>query len=91
MTKWTIKFTRHAEKAILKLDKQIAKRILDYMEKRVACLDDPKTIGKSLVGNKAGLWRYRVGDYRIICNIEDESLTVLVLHVGHRRSVYDEV
>lgn len=58
------------------------------MNERVALLEDPRTIGDSLKGTLGGLWKYRVGDYRIICDIRDESVTVLVMRIGHRRKVY---
>lgn len=70
-----------------KLDKQVAARILDALDE-IAKLDDPRSKGKVLAGNLAGLWRYRVGDYRILCNIEDGKLVVLVVDVAHRREVY---
>lgn len=62
-------------------------RILDELDE-IAALDDSRSRGKALVGNLAGLWRYRVDDYRIICNIEDEVLVILVIDVAHRREVY---
>ena len=70
-----------------KLDKTAAKRITSKL-RQVSQLDDPRSIGKALVGNFAGLWRYRVGDYRIICDIEDEILLVLVVDVAHRNKIY---
>ena len=70
-----------------KLDKTAAKRITSKL-RQVSQLDDPRSIGKALVGNFAGLWRYRVGDYRIICDIEDEILLVLVVDVAHRSKIY---
>lgn len=71
-----------------KLDKQTARRIVDYMDERVAVLDDPRNIGKILSGPLGGLWRYRVGDCRVICDIQDEVLRVLVVNIGNRREVY---
>lgn len=70
-----------------KLDKQVAKRITAKL-REISQLDDPRSMGKGLTGNLAGLWRYRVGDYRIICDIEDGVLLILVVDVAHRREVY---
>lgn len=86
---WTINFSEVALKQLKSLDKQIAKRVIDYLEKRISTAKDPKQQGKALVYNKAGLWRYRVGDYRIICQINDEIITILVLEIGHRKDIYD--
>lgn len=86
---WIIKFTESSSRQLKKLDKQTALRILDFMEERVASLTDPRSIGKHLKGPKLGeYWRYRVGDVRVICNISDGQMTVLVIEVGHRREVY---
>jgi mRNA interferase RelE/StbE len=84
----TIDYTDTAKGQLRKFDKQIAKRILDYMDERVSVLDDPRSLGKALAGPLGGLWRYRVGDYRVICDIQDGALCVLVLQVGNRREVY---
>ena len=72
-----------------KLDHPMARRILKFLRERVAQLDDPRSIGEALHGSKLGdLWKYRVGDYRIICSIEHKQLLILVLRVGSRRDVY---
>lgn len=76
------------QKDIRKLDQRIQKKIKDYLEKKISILDDPRILGKSLQGNLSGLWRYRVGDYRIICEIRDEELIVLVVAIGHRSKIY---
>ncbi len=70
-----------------KLDRQVAKRITAKL-REISRLEDPRSIGKSLTGNRAGLWRYRVGDYRIVADIEDDVLVVLVVDVAHRSRVY---
>lgn len=80
-------FSDVAEKQITKLDKPIQKRIFDYMAD-VAKLENPRSRGKMLVGNLLGMWRYRVGDYRILCKIKDKELIINVVEVGHRREVY---
>ena len=85
---WTIEFDKYSLKQLKKLDKPIAKRIVDYMEE-VSRLDDPTSRGKGLTDNFAGLWRYRVGDYRVICDIQKEIVTVFVIEVGHRSEIYD--
>jgi mRNA interferase RelE/StbE len=86
---WIIKYTESSIKQLKKLDKQTALRVLDYMDERVAVLDDPRGLGKNLKGPKIGeYWRYRVGDIRVICNIVDGQMMVLVIEVGNRREVY---
>ena len=86
---WIIKYTESASKQLKKLDKQIALRVLDYMDERVAILSDPRELGKGLKGPKIGeYWRYRVGDIRVICNIVDGQMLVLVIEIGNRREVY---
>jgi mRNA interferase RelE/StbE len=86
---WIINYTESALRQLKKLDRPTALRILDYMNERVALADDPRTLGKSLVGPKLGAyWHYRVGDVRVICNIQDGELCVLVVEIGHRKQVY---
>lgn len=84
---WTIEVSEKAVRALRKMDKQVARRIRDELAE-IAKLEDPRSRGKALVGNLAGLWRYRVGDYRIVCDIEDGVLVILVVDVAHRREVY---
>lgn len=85
----TVAYTVLALKQLKKMDKQVSKRILDYMDE-VAKLDNPRERGKMLVGNLIGFWRYRVGDYRVLCKIKDNELVITVVDVGHRREVYDK-
>lgn len=86
---WQIEFEDAALKELAKLDRQVAQRILTFLRERVAVLDDPRSIGEALRGSSLGeFWKYRVGDYRIIANIEDGALRILVLKVGNRREVY---
>ena len=86
---WKIEFIPQAERDLAKLDKQAARRILRFLSERIAGSQNPRSMGMSLKGDKfQGLWRYRVGDYRIIVRIEDEVLRVLVVEVGHRREIY---
>lgn len=65
------------------------RRILSYLEERIAQAENPRDFGEGLTSSFAGLWRYRVGDYRIVCRIEDDRLVVFVVRIGHRRDVYD--
>ena len=85
---WTIEFDDKARKELRKLDKPIQKEILKYLREKIATTESPKQYGKALSSNLAGLWRYRVRDYRIICNIEDDRLTVLVVRLAHRKEIY---
>jgi len=85
---WTVEFQLSAQKQFRQLDRPIQQRIRDYFRKRVLAAEDPRQLGKALTGDKGGLWRYRIGDYRAICKIEGERLAVLVLEIGHRRQIY---
>jgi mRNA interferase RelE/StbE len=85
---WRIEVTRTAEKQITKLDRPAQKSIQRFLRERLVAAEDPRRWGKPLHGEKSGLWRYRVGDYRLICDIQDEKITVLILEVGHRKNVY---
>ncbi len=85
---WTVEFDDRAAKDLRKLDKQAQRDILRYLRERISTDEDPRRFGRPLSGNFAGLWRYRIRDYRLICNIEDDRLVVLVLHAGHRKNVY---
>jgi mRNA interferase RelE/StbE len=86
---WIIKYTSAASKQLKKLDKSVALRLLDFMDQRVASAEDPRTLGKSLKGPKLGeYWRYRVGEYRIICNIQDGQVCILVIEIGNRQDIY---
>ena len=84
---WRIDFTKNADKTMRKLDGGVALRVLDELEE-IAELEDPRSRGEALTGNLAGVWRYRVGDYRILCDINDGELVILVVEVAHRREVY---
>ena len=84
---WTIEFGPRARRALKKLDRRAAGRIAAFAESLEA-RDDPRSTGKALAGELAGFWRYRVGDYRLICRIEDDRLVILVLEAGHRREIY---
>jgi mRNA interferase RelE/StbE len=81
---WRIEITRTAEKQIQKLNRAAQESIIQFLRERVQASANPRQWGKPLHGDKGGLWRYRVGDYRLICDIQDERITVLVVRVGHR-------
>ena len=85
---WVVELSDTAARAIERLDRSAARRILAFLRDRVATAEDPRRIGRSLVGTRRGLWRYRVGDHRLICEIQDNRTVVLVVTVGHRREVY---
>lgn len=85
---WQIKFTEKAENSFSKLDKAVQKRVVKKL-KEISKHENPKDTGKALTGNLTGLWRYRVGDYRIICSIEQTEIVILVVDVNHRRQVYN--
>lgn len=85
---WRIELSGDARKQLQKLGRTEAKRIVQFLHQRVEPLDDPRQLGKALKGPLSELWRYRVGDYRLICELRDEALLVLVLRVGHRNRVY---
>ena len=86
---WTIVYSEPAKKSLAKMDVQLRSRLTEFLRERVAKLENPRSLGQALQGSKFGeYWRYRVGDYRIICEIQDKKLIVLVLRVGHRREVY---
>jgi mRNA interferase RelE/StbE len=85
---WRIEFTHTAEKQIVRLDRQAQASVISYLRQRVQPSENPRQFGKALHGDKQGLWRYRVGKHRIICGIQDEKLTVLVLAVAPRKEVY---
>lgn len=84
-----VEYTATVLRQLRKLDRQVARRIVDYLDE-VAGLDDPRSRGKGLVGDRVGIWRYRVGDYRVLCEIRDAELVIVALTVGHRRAAYDD-
>ncbi len=86
---WRIELSDSATKQLRKLDPQVAKRILTYLRDRIARLDDPRSIGEALRGKMLGdFWKYRVGDWRIIADIEDGVMRITVIRLGNRREVY---
>lgn len=87
--KYKVIFTDKANKQLNKIDKHIASLIIGWIEKNLDGTENPRQHGKGLTGNKAEEWRYRIGDYRIICDIQDEEIIILVLEIGHRRNIYE--
>jgi mRNA interferase RelE/StbE len=86
---WTIELTDDAARQLGKMGRVEARRIREYLRDRVAALENPRLLGRPLTGNKHGhLWRYRVGDYRILCELRDRTLVVLVVDIGHRSEIY---
>ena len=85
---WRVEFDRAAARELRKLGAQAHRDILGYLRERIAGPDDPRRFGHSLSGDLKGLWRYRIGDYRIVASIEDGRFVVLVVTVGHRREIY---
>lgn len=86
---WIVEFDPDAIKDLKKLDRQVQKRIIDFLRNRLAPMDDPRNLGEALAGSALGnYWKYRVGDWRIICDIQDQRILVRVLRVGNRREVY---
>jgi mRNA interferase RelE/StbE len=86
---WKIELSERANRELADLDPQHSRRILNFLTQRIAKRENPRSLGKALQGAAFGeLWRYRVGDFRIICQIKDEVLVVLVIRIGHRREIY---
>jgi mRNA interferase RelE/StbE len=86
---WKIEFEPAAQKELGKLDRPVARRVMKFLYQRVGKLDDPRRIGERLQGTLGEFWKYRVGDYRLICSLEDDRFVILVLRIGHRREVYN--
>jgi mRNA interferase RelE/StbE len=87
---WMVEFDDRARRELRKLDANTQKSILRYLRERIAGSEDPRRFGKPLRHNLAGLWRYRVDDYRLICRLEDGRVVIVVLQVGYRRDVYED-
>lgn len=86
---WQIELSEVARKQFVKLDPSIGKRLVKFLRERIATLDDPRSVGKPLLGALlGGYWRYRLGDYRLVCDIQDGKVCILVLEVGNRKEIY---
>lgn len=89
--KYKIVFTERAKKQLKKIDKHTVALIIGWLEKNIEGCENPRIHGKGLTANRLGEWRYRIGDYRVICEIRDEEIVILVLEVGHRRNIYKDL
>ncbi len=87
---YRVEFTKSAIKDLKKLDKQTASLILGWVRKNLEGCENQRAHGKALTANKSGQWRYRVGDYRLLCEIEDKKIRIFVLNVGHRGEIYKQ-
>lgn len=85
---YSLATTAKFDKQVKRLDKTNQRQITDYLLKNVNGSDDPRAFGKALTGNLKGLWHYRIGDYRVICNIQDQKCIVLALETAHRKDIY---
>ena len=85
---WRLEFSKRADKQLAKMDAGTRRIIVSWLLKNVDGCADPRARGKGLVGDRSGEWRYRIGDYRVLCEIRDEDLVVLAIEIGHRREVY---
>ena len=87
--KYNVVFTEGAKKQLKKLDRHIASLIIGWIERNLQYCENPRIHGKGLTSNRSGQWRYRIGDYRLICEIQDENIIILVLEIGHKKSIYE--
>lgn len=87
--KWQVVLSKEAMKQLKKMDKHTAALLTGWMRKNLEGCEDPRLHGKALTANRVGQWRYRVGDYRILAELQDERIVILVISVGHRREIYD--
>ena len=90
MKQYKVVFSDKAKKDLKKLDRHIQALIIGWIEKNLQYCENPRIHGKGLTSNKSGEWRYRIGDYRIICEIKDKEIIILLLNIGHRREIYDK-
>lgn len=87
--KYKVEYTEQAVKQLKKLDKHTAALIYGWIDKNLVDCENPRLHGKGLTASRSGQWRYRIGDYRLIAEIQDEKITILLLNIGHRREIYD--
>ncbi|MBR5485989.1 MAG: type II toxin-antitoxin system RelE/ParE family toxin [Oscillospiraceae bacterium] len=85
---YKVLFTEKAAQTLKKMDKQTAKLITAWIRKNLEGCENPRLHGKGLVSNRSGQWRYRIGDYRLIADIQDDKIIILILEIGHRREIY---
>ena len=89
MTRFHVLLSKHAIKDLNKLDPSVSKVIFSWISKNLEGCEDPRTRGKQLKGNLVKFWRYRVGDYRILCEIREQEIIIIVVAIGHRREIYN--
>lgn len=85
---WRLRFSKRADKQLSKMDPGVRRIVVSWLIKNIDGCTDPRAHGKGLTGNRAGEWRYRIGDYRVLCEIKDDELLVLAIEIGHRREIY---
>ena len=88
---WHVLFTEKAKKMLKKMDKQTAAFLLGWIRKNLEGCEDPRQHGKGLTANRSGQWRYRVGDYRLIAEIQETEIVILIVNIGHRKDIYKEM
>lgn len=86
--KYSVEYTADAVKALKKLDKYTRSLILSWIEKNLVGCENPRAHGKELTANRSGQWRYRIGDYRVLAEIQDGKILILILDIGHRKNIY---
>ena len=86
---WRLEFSKRADKQLSKMDPGVRRVIVAWLLKNIDGCIDPRAHGKGLTANRSGKWRYRVGDYRVLCEVGDDELIVLAIEIGHRRDIYD--
>ncbi len=86
---WRLEFSKRADKQLSKMDPGVRRVIVAWLLKNIDGCTDPRAHGKSLTANRSGKWRYRVGNYRVLCEIRDKELVVLAIEIGHRRDIYN--
>ncbi len=86
--KYRLLFSKRALKELKKMDKAVSALIFAWLKKNVDGAADPRAFGKALTGDKKEMWHYRIGNYRVLANIEDENLTIIAIEIGHRRDIY---
>lgn len=87
---YEVKISKKALRELKKMDRFQSKIIMDWIEKNLVGTDNPRRNGKGLVGDRSGYWRYRVGDYRIIADLQEDVVTIMILKVGHRKEIYKQ-
>lgn len=88
--RYKVRFTDKALKVLKKMDKQTAKLIMAWIRKNLEDCENPRQHGKGLTANRSGQWRYRVGDYRLIADIQEDKILILILNIGHRNDIYNK-